>query len=375
VAQLIDAATDAHLWAETYDRELTDIFAIQTDVALQIVAALRAELPSAERMRIGSAPTRNLDAYQLYLQGRHAFARYTADGYRQAIDFFERALAQDPDLALAHVGLARADAEDPNEGFLALTPGQAFARAKEAVAKAIALDHDLGEAHGIVALLKFVCDYDWAGSEKEFVLALELSPGSADIPDHYGWLCSALERYDDALRLFERARELDPLSHSSDLASLHLRAGRYEEARQQGVRIVAYEPERARGHSVLGWAQMKLGDHAAGIAALERAVELTSGGTMFLGQLGQAYAIAGRLDAARGVQRQLEELARKQYVSPYHFAYVAAGLGEDEKAIDWLERAVDERAGAVWGIKGSFLFANLRSHPRFTTLLKKMNLA
>ena len=374
VAQLIDAETDQHLWADTYDRDLTDIFAIQTDVALQIAGALRAELSPEERTRIGRQPTRNLQAYQLYLQGRHCFNRYTVEGIRQGIEYFEQAIAEDPELALAHVGLARAYAELPNEGFL-LEPEAAFALAKQAVAKALMLDDGLGEAHGVVALLRFVCDFDWTGAEQEFRLALEMSPGSADIHDHYGWMCSALERYDDALRLAKRAVELDPLAHRTDVATELLRAGRYQEALELAGRVTEFEPRFARGHSTAGWAYVKLGKYSEGLAALERSVALSPESTMFLGQLGQAYAIAGKVGEAREVLQRLHELAGQRYVPPYHFAYVHAGLGEEDKAIDWLERAYQERAGAVWGIRGSFLFTSLRSHPRFTALLRMMNLA
>ena len=257
----------------------------------------------------------------------------------------------------------------------AVEPGVAFARAKEAIAKALALDDGLGDAHGVVALLAFVCDYDWAGAEKEFQLALELSPGSADIHDHYGWLCSALERYDDAIRLVKRARELDPLAHRSDLASELLRAGRYAEALELAARIIEFDPGFPRGHSIWGWAQIKLGQDAQGLAALERAVGLDPDGTLFQAQLGQAYAMTGKVEEARDVLRKLHALAQERFVSPYLFAYVYTGLGEDEQAMDWLERAFEQRAGPVYGIKGSFLFRSLRTHPRFTALLKKMNLA
>ncbi|MET0555357.1 MAG: protein kinase [Vicinamibacteria bacterium] len=375
VAQLVDAATGGHLWTETYDRDLTDIFAIQTDVALQIATALRAELSSGEQDRILRQPTLDLNAYQLYLQGRYCFKKYTADGFRLSIRYLEDAIAADPGFALAHVGLAQTYAELPNEGFLEITPAAAFAQARDAVARALALDEGLGEAHAIVALLRFVCHFDWTGAEDAFTRALELSPGSADIYDHYAWMCGALERYDDAIRLARRARELDPLAHRTDLASTLLRAGRYEEALELGRAILEFEPNFSRSHSVWGWACLKLGRAPEGVAALERAVALSPGSTLFLGQLGQAYALTGDVVKAREVLDTMRALARERYVAPYHLAYVHTGLGEEEEAMDCLERAFEERAGSVYGIKGSFLFASLRAHPRFRTLLGKMNLA
>lgn len=374
VAQLIDAATDRHLWAETYDRDLADIFAIQSEVALAIAAALDAELSPDERRRLAQPPTNDLRAYQLYLQGRFSLSRYTEVGVRKAMAYFEQALAVDPAFALAHLGVARTYIEPANEGFGGFAPRAAFALAQEAVDRALALDETLGEAHGLVALLKFSLDFDWAEAEREFRRGLELSPGSADIHDHYGWMCMALERYDDAIRLLGRARELDPLSHASDIAATLLRAGRFDEALAMSEKIIDFDPTLTRGHATAGWALVLTGRYPEGVAALERAAALASGGTLFRAQLGQAYAMTGEVEAARGVQRELAELARTRYVSPYHLAYIHTGLGEAEAAIDRLEEAYDQRAPAIYSIKGSFLFAPLRSHPRFVALLRKMNL-
>jgi len=376
VAQLIDAEADQHLWAETYDRQLTDIFAIQTDVALQIASALKAELSPEERTRIHREPTSNVNAYQLYLQGRHCYSRYSDESIRKGIEYYRQALAADPRYALAYTGLALAYAEQAaGEGGGALRADVAFQRAKEAVTTALALDDGLGEAHSVLALLKCVHDFDWAGAELEFKLALELSPGGADIYDHYGWLCSALERFDDALVLTRRAQELDPLVHRADVANTLLRMGRYAEAVESALRCVEFEPDYARGRSTLGWAYLKSGNAAAGLAQLEKSVALAPENTLYLGQLGQAYALTGRTERARETLRQLQDISRDRYVSPYHLAYVYTGLGELDKAMDLLEQAYEERAGNVYGVKGSFLFTALRSHPRFRALLRKMNLA
>jgi serine/threonine protein kinase/Tfp pilus assembly protein PilF len=375
VAQLIDAEADRHLWAETYDRQLTDIFAIQTDVALQIASALKAELSHEERTRIEREPTSNVNAYQLYLQGRHCYSRYTEEGFRKGIEYFRQAVAADPGYALAHVGMALAYAEfAAGQGGSALREDVAYQQAMEAVTKALTLDNGLGEAHSVLALLKCVHDFDWAGGEREFRLALELSPGGADIYDHYGWLCSALERYDEALALVKRAQELDPLIHRADVAATLLRAGRYQDALEAALRCVEFEPEYARGRSTLGWAYLLNGRPDEGLAELQQAVTLASGNSLYLAQLGEAYGLTGKHAEARDVLRQLEELSRQRYVSPYHMAYVYTGLGEQDKAMDLLERAYEERAGSVYGVKGSFLFASLRSHPRFKALLRRMNL-
>jgi serine/threonine protein kinase/tetratricopeptide (TPR) repeat protein len=376
VAQLIDAEADQHLWAETYDRQLTDIFAIQTDVALKIASALEAELSPGERTRLQRKPTANVQAYQLYLQGRHCYSRYTEENIRKGIEYFRQAIAVDSSYALAYTGVALAYAElAAGQGGGVLRPDLAFHEAKEAISRALALDSDLGEAHSVLALLKFTHDFDWAAAEEEFKLALELSPGAADIYDHYGWLCAALQRYDEALALVKRAQELDPLFHRADVASTLVRAGRYQEAVDEAQRCVEFEPDYARGRSTLGWAYLKSGMPDQGMAQLERAAALAPQNTLYLAQLGQAYAMTGKTANAREVLRRLDQLSQERYVSPYHMAYVYTGLGEADRAMDFLERAYEERSGSVYGIKGSFLFTSLHSHPRFKALLAKMKLA
>src|SRR5216117_1940658 len=375
VAQLIDAETDHHLWAETYDRQLTDIFVIQTDVALQIAAALKTELSPDERTRLRREPTRDLQAYQLYLQARQCSFRYTQEGIRKGIEYFQQAIVKDPGYALAYVGLALVYAElGLGHGAGALKPRAAYQQARKAVAKALELDDGLGEAHGMLAFLKFVCDFDWSGAELEFKRAFELSPGSADTYDLYGHMLSALERYDEAVDALTRAQQLDPLAHRSDLAATLLRVGRYDEAVRAAALVIDLDPHYSMGHATLGWVYLKKGMYAKGLAELERAIALAPGNTLFLAQLGQAYALVGQGERARDVLRQLQGLSQRRYVSPYHMAYVYTGLGESERALDSLERAYEERTGGLYGIKGSFLFTTLRSHPRFTALLRKMNL-
>jgi tetratricopeptide (TPR) repeat protein len=236
------------------------------------------------------------------------------------------------------------------------------------------LDSDLGEAHSVLGLLKLIHDFDWAGAEREFKLALQLNPGGADIYDHYGWMCAALERFDEALALAKRAQELDPLAHRSDFANTLIRAGRHQEALEAALRGVEFEPNHGRTRSTLGWAYLKNGLIREGLAELERAVALVPGNSLYLAQLGEAYGQVGQLAKAREVLHQLKQRGQEGYVSPYHLAYVYTGLGEADRAMDFLERAYEERAGSVYGIKGSYLFKSLHSHPRFQALLRKMNL-
>jgi TolB-like protein/DNA-binding SARP family transcriptional activator len=373
VATLVDVESDEHLWAETYDRRLTDIFAIQTDVALHIAEALKGELSREEQTRVRRAPTTDLQAYQLFLKGRELLIRYTPDALAGAIEQFERAIGRDGSFALAYANLALAHSELAEHG--AAVPEVAYERAAAAAQAALRLDPELGAAYCTLGHLKTVYELDWGGAEQAFQRALELNPSSADAHDLYGRLCAALERYDDAIALQQRAQELDPLAHRLDVVTTLLRAGRYDAAIRQAEDAVEVDPAHDRALATLGWAYFLSGRRADGLAALERAAAASPGDTLWHAQLGAALAMAGETDRARQVLAALEARARAAYVSPYHFAYVYAGLGDAERAMDWLERAVAERAGAAYGIKGSFIFSPLHPRPRFQALLRAMGLA
>ena len=373
VATLIDPETDRHLWAETYDRQLTDIFAIQTDVALHIAAALEAELSRDEQARVRREPTTNVQAYRLFLQGRRWFIKFTPEPLRRSIELFEHAIEHDPTFALAYAHAAMAYTELAEAG--AMTPDVAYERASHAVTKALEIDPELGAAHCTLGHLKTARELDWEGAERAFKRAIELSPSSAEAYDLYGRLCTGLERYEDALALLQRAQELDPLAHGLDIATALLRAGRYDEAVARAEEAVGVHDAEDRARVTLGWAYVLSGRTREGLAEIERAVALSPNNTQWLGQLGAAYARAGDHAKAHAALRDLEARAESTYVSPYHFAYVYAGLGQDDKAIDWLERAVKERAGPVFGLKGSFLFSSLHAHPRFRAILRELHLA
>jgi serine/threonine protein kinase/Flp pilus assembly protein TadD len=371
-AQLINAASGRHLWAETYDRQLTDIFAIQTDVALHIASALKAELSPTTRGRMHREPTHDVQAYEHYLRGRHSFVRFTPEELRRSIEHFDAAVGRDPQFALAYVGLANAYAE--LAGIGAVGHELARSRALSAAASAIAADTDLGEAHCAHAFARLAFELDWAGAEAGFKRALELSPNGADIYDLYGRLCAGLGRFEEAVTLHRRAHELDPVTHRVDLATTLLRAGRYEEAARVATNAITVDPHDARIFATFGWALLKQGRVADGLAELERASSMAPEADIWLAQLGEAYALAGLTDKALSVLRQLEDPSRPQPASPYHLAYIHTGLGDLDRAMDHLERALTEGSGTIFSLKGSFLFEPLRQHPRFKALLRKMGL-
>jgi serine/threonine protein kinase/Flp pilus assembly protein TadD len=380
VAQLVDAETGEQLWAETYDRQLTDVFEIQSHVALSIAEALKAKLSPTERIRIEApavAPV-NIEAYQLYLRGRQCFQRTTETELQRAIEFFNRVIALEPGYSAAYSTLAWVHIiRAMGHGAGVARPRDSYALAREAVARALELDPMNGEAHGALAGVKFVADYDWDGAEASFRHALDLKPGDSSLFDACGLMYSAQERFDEALAMQRHARELDPLAliPASDLTTTLIRAGRYDEAIGEARKLAEMDPSFALAHSTLGWALIMKGVSAEGLRELEQATSLSPGNTVFLSQLGEAYGLTGDTPRARDVLGRLHAMAETRFVTPYHFAYVYAGLGEFEKALDLLEVAVEERAGGAYGIKGSFLFTPLRTHPRFLGLLRKLNLA
>lgn len=344
------------------------------------VAALAEELriaapaPSARGNGPGRPSSRRPSgqAWHLYLQGRRWITDYTVPALARAVNSFERAAAHDPDFALALAALAMAYVELAEQG--GMEPDVAFRRASDAAARALALEPDLAEAHCAMGYLKAARDFDWAGAEREFRQALELNPEDADALDLYGRVCTALGRHDEAIAMQRRAQELDPLSHRLDVVSTMLRAGRYQEAVVGARDAVELDPGHDRSRATLGWALLLTGHKDEGLAELERAVSLGPGSTLWLAQLGQAYAMAGQTAKAHEILEELESRTETGYVPPYHLAYVYAGLGDADGAVEWLERAVAERSGSVYGIKGSFLFAGLHGHAGFQALLRQMNL-
>ncbi len=369
VAQLVEAASERTLWAETYDRQLIDIFAIQSDIALSIAGSLRTELTKDERQRIDREPTSNVQAYQHLLKGRQMLFTWDEPTMLRSLEQLQRAIDLDPSFALAHAELARAYCE---LGELGVVDGRtAYPKAQAEAARALALDPDLAEGHMAVAYVKLLLEFDWAGAEAEFRRALELKPGNADAYDLYGRLCGALGRFDEAVTMQERAFELDPVTHKTDVATSLLRAGRPAEAEVAARRSLALDPLYPRAVATLGWAQFRQGRIEEGLKSLERAVDLAPGETIWLGQLGQALGLVGRANEARAILARLVE--RK--ANPYHTAYVEIGLGEFDQALDLLERSIEARSAAAYGIKGSFLWEPVRAHPRFQALLRKMKLA
>jgi TolB-like protein/Tfp pilus assembly protein PilF len=371
--QLINALTDGHLWAETYDRKLTDIFVVESDVAKAIAETLRAKLTGSEKTEISKRPTENSEAYELYLKGRFFWNKRTDRDLKIACDYFQQAIAADPEYATAYAGLAESYVLIPL--FDAGTPQDYFPKAKAAAERAIALDETSAEAHTALGLLGCFSDINFTESEKEFKRAIALNPNYATAHHWYGnALLVALGRFDEAISENQRAVELDPLSLiiDADLGSTFMMARRYDQAIAQLRQTLTLDNNFGYAHWNLGQALYLKGDKAAAMAEYEKARSLDND-PQILALLGRAYADAGQTDKALDLIRQLEARAKQQFLRGYLFALIYIGLGDKTKAIDYLEREYldHDNIDTAW-IRVDPMLDPLRGDPRFETLADRI---
>jgi TolB-like protein/tetratricopeptide (TPR) repeat protein len=371
--QLIKGATDTHLWADTFDRELTDIFAVESEIARTIAETLQAKLTGSEQHAIAARPTENTEAYQLYLKGRFFWNKRTGQNLNKAADYFNQAIAADPKYALAYVGLADAYVLMPLYG--AGTPQECYPKAKAAAKKALELDDTSAEAHTSLAQVFCYYDLDYPRAITEFQRAIELNPNYATAHQWYGSSgLAALGRFDEAIAEVKRGIELDPLSLviNTDLGSTYYRARRYEEAIDQMRKTLEMDPGFYYAHWNLGSALAAKGALGPAIEEYQKARALNDDPSM-LGLLAHAYAVSGNKTEAMKIRDQLEALSKQRYVSAYSFALVYLGLGDKEEALRWLEKAYEDHAGdALRFISVEPLLDPLRSDPRFKALVAKI---
>jgi TolB-like protein/Tfp pilus assembly protein PilF len=370
--QLINAATDAHLWAEIFDRKLTDIFAVESDIAKTIADTLRAKLTGSEQTAMSKTPTANPEAYELYLKGRFFWNKRTGADLKTAGEFFERAVAADPTYAGAYAGLAQTYLLIPVFG--AGRPPDFFPKAAVAARKAIELDETSSEGHTALGMVTLF-DFKFAPSEQEFRRAIELNPNYATAHHWFGnSLLVTLGRFEEAIKEGRRAIELDPLSLiiNADLGSTLMIARRYDEAIAQLRKTLALDGNFAYARWNLGEALYLKGDLAAAIAEYEKASALDDDPEI-LALLGRAYAEAGKRDKALELLERLKTLGRDHYMRNYVFTIIYAGLGDKTTALDYLEKARDggETPDTTW-LKVDPLFDSLRDEPRFQQLVTKL---
>jgi TolB-like protein/Tfp pilus assembly protein PilF len=371
--QLIKAATDDHLWADTFDRQLTDIFGVESEIAKTIAETLRAKLSGSEQNAIAARPTENTDAYQLYLRGRFFWNKRTGQNLNKAADYFNQAIAADPNYALAYVGLADSYVLMPLYG--AGTPQDCYPKAKAAAEKALQLDDTLAEAHTSLAQIFCYYDLDFVRAAREYQRAIELNPNYPTAHQWYGSSAlTALGRFDEAIAEVKRAIALDPLSLviNADLGNSYYRARRYDEAIKQLRKTVDLDPGFYYAHWNLGSALAANGDLAGAIEEYEKARSLNDDPSM-LGLLGNAYAAAGRKSEAIKIRDELEAISKQRYVSDYSFAIVNLGLGYRDEALRRLQRSYQDRAGdSLRFIRVDPLLDPLRRDPRFEALSEKI---
>jgi serine/threonine-protein kinase len=373
--QLIDAARDRLLWGESYEHDLGDVLALQSRVARAIADRIEIELTPQEHARLEQTGPVDPKVHELCLKGRHFWYKRTTATVRKGLECFEEAVRLDPDCAAAHAGIADSYIVDGGR-YLGVSPEVAYAQAREAANRAVALDEGLAEAHTSLAAVMTDYDWDWEGADREYRRAIELNPNYVTAHSWYAEQLSRMGRDDEAVAEARRARELDPLSLASSMivAWILYFARRYDAAIEQGRRTLELDPNFATAHRILGWAYEETGRYDDAIAAHDRASELTDASPNFAGQLGRAYALAGRPDEARKVLRGLMESSKEVYVSSLDIAIIHAALEETRQALNWLERAYDERADHLPYLKVNPRLDALRSDPRFERLMERMGL-
>jgi TolB-like protein/Tfp pilus assembly protein PilF len=376
-ATLIDAARDESLWSAVYGRGMAEIFAIQEDVAREIVEALSATLTSDESRRLERQPTESLTAYELYLLSRHSFHEFGPAGLARSVDLARRALAEDSTFALAWTALGQSLMVTAlGHGEVGDSPDDEIRGARAALARALALDPHLAEARSTLALILATHDYDWETALRESAMAVESAPGNAAVAEARGLILSTAGLDEEAIAAGRRAVELDPLAPviSSNLGWIFLNAGRFAEAVEQGRRSLQLEPDFHDALTLLGRAAIRTGRFADAAAFYRRGAEVTGENPEDLGGLAHALARGGDREGARQVLGGLLQRSRNEFVPPLHIGYAYLGLGEDDEALRSFEQAVEEGGGwNVW-LPRYPEARHLHGHPRFRSLVNRMGL-
>ena len=369
--QLINALTDAHLWADTYDRKLTDIFAVESEIAKTIAETLQARLTGSEKSSIAKTPTVNPEAYELYLKGRFFWNKRTGDDLRKSIDYLKQAIAKDPGYALAYAALA--DSYGILRFYGGASPAESIVPAAAAAKKALELDDSLAEAHASVGLIATE-ELEIHRGVSELERAVQLNPNYATAHHWLSLALTALGQSDRSVAELKRALELDPLSMviNADLSIGYLYARRYDEAEAQARKTLEIDPRSFLAHYYLGMALQLKGQLKEAIPEFQKAVELNHD-PYCMSMLVQGYARNGQTDEARKLLAQLNEMAKSEEVPEYALAIVYTSLGEKERAIEALEHGfAGGNKSYLFLLPGDPLLDDLRGDPRFEALVKKI---
>jgi tetratricopeptide (TPR) repeat protein len=371
-AELTDSQTNTSLWGDHYTRRLSDLFAMQDDIARQVIDALRVRLTGGQQGQVAKRYTGNADAWRLYLEGRHRFNSPVEADMPRAIEFFDRAIALDPGFALAYA--ARGDVTF-TMGDFTLPMHEAVPKAKADALKALALDPNLVEGLSLLANIKFQYDWDFPGAERDFTRVLALNPNYAEAHNQYTYVLAMTGRTADAIRESALAMQLDPVNPTivTDTGLPYYLSRRYDEAIVRARKAGELFPDLFLPHLLLGQSLIEKGESAAGIAELEKAKSLEPS-PLVLGGLGYAYARGGRPADARSVLAELQGGSRSRYVAAYWIALVQAALNEKDEAFASLEQAYAARSWWLVWMKTDPKVDPLRSDPRFADLARRVGL-
>jgi TolB-like protein/Flp pilus assembly protein TadD len=368
-AQLIHASTDTHLWAESYERDMRNILALQSEVAQAIAREVQVKLTPQERAHFAEMHPVDPEAYEACLKGRYHWNRRRGDEFGKAVRYFQQAIAKDPTYTIAYAGLA--DSLSILGLWSLVPPDEGCGKAKAMALKALGMDSSLAEAHVSLAWATMFYDYDFLAAERSFERSIELNPRLTQAHQWFGFYLAVMGRYEEAYTELKRAIRLDPCSSIVywTFGFVYWRARRFDQAIEQHEKALELDPHSAQWHWGLGVACMDNGLHNRAIAALQTADSLSPGVPMIFGYLGAAYAAAGQMEAAQNVLEQLNELSKQRHVTPYIVGRIYAALGQKNEALRWLETAYRERAGWMVLLKTEARIDNLRSDTRFQELL------
>jgi serine/threonine-protein kinase len=373
---LIDSATASYLWSEAIDAGSADIFAVQETVADTVVRKLEPRLLDAGQRRGARRPAENLAARNLYLQGRYHLNQRTDEGLHKAVEFFEKAIVEDAQFALAHSGLA--DAHSLLAHYGVHQPALMWARAASSAASAVMLDGNSTEARTSLAHVKATQDWDWRGAEREFQQAMALDPSYATAHHWYAMSCLVpMARLDEALEEMRVAQSLDPVSSivARDLAVIQAFRRDYDAALEQCDHTIELNPHFSPAYWALGIIQEQRKDLDEAIAAFQRAIDLSPHSPRMLAALGRSLALSGKKTLAQGSLRKLEGMAKQRYVSPFEFAMMRFALGQTDAGFKWLTKASEDRAFDVLALKVDPRLQSLKSDSRFQALVREIGLS
>ena len=373
--RLVHAESGFQVWAERYDRQMTDLFALQDEIALAIIAQLKVELLEKERLALLDRQQGNLEAYNLYLKGRYYWAQ-RPQGIAKAIDYFEQAIDKDPRSALARAGLADCYVTLGSWENGTLPPAPAMAKAKAAASRALELDGRLAEAHATLAYRTTHHDWDWPSAEAQYQRALELNPNYAMSHHWYSHYLTAMGRTEESYAASKRCLELDPLDLviNIHMAWHHQFARQYEEAVDQCWKTNELHPNSFWPPYFFAMAYQQLGKVGEAALEFQKAIQMSGNVTFTTAGLGHLYASAGKTAEARTIFEELHERSKHTYVPAYDLALVCVGLGWTDQAFHWLDKAHEERSGWLTYLKVEPRLDGLRHDVRFDELLRRVRL-